>query len=359
MAPDLVNVTHRDKTFRFELLDECSISDHLRRTKTFYELEFLESLASLLDPSTIVLDVGAHIGNHTVFLAGTLGLQVKAYEPNPHAFKRLKRNVAMNALEDKVTCFPIALSDGTRDVMMAPTVPSDLGTMAVTEESDGGAIGVTTGVLDDIEIEPSRPVFVKLDVEGHEPAVIRGAQRFLRDYEPDLSVEIQSAERFDEILDLLGEQYLPRDVFNATPTVLFRPSSAVGDKSHQDHLTRYAISNAIDYRHSRKWYIAEKSRSEELSSLAQDRLSNIEAELADLKSELKSELEALRQRQERDVTVGLAAVNSDLEALRQRQDVTAKVVRSHDVKIARLRIDQQLKRFPKWLWSRLRSSSRD
>lgn len=192
---DIARVSRGGTQFQFALLDDCSVSDHLRQTEEFYELEFLEGLESLLQPSTLVLDVGAHIGNHTVFFAGVLGLRVLAYEPNPEAFTLLEQNVRMNGLEKLVTCFPAALSSRAGHVTMARTVADDAGTMAVAEDSDSSdVIRVETHRLDDLDLPDAPAVYLKLDVEGHETAVLRGGERFLTERRPDVSVEIQDVE---------------------------------------------------------------------------------------------------------------------------------------------------------------------
>lgn len=276
MVADTAHVSYRGTEYEFALLDECSVSDHLRQTKEFYELDFLEGLSSMLEPSTLVLDVGAHIGNHTVYFAGVLGFQVQAYEPNPEAFELLERNIHRNGLDDKVTCVPVALSSEDGQVSMTRAVEDDAGTMAVAEQTESGnAIRVRTQRLDDLELPDPSAVFIKLDVEGHEPEVIRGGKLFLEKHAPDISVEIQDLDALDEILELLGGDYVPRDVFNATPTVLLRPHNAPTPDERQEHLVRYAIRNALDYSRRRNWYVAEKKRAERLRGEAESLRSKV------------------------------------------------------------------------------------
>src|SRR5688572_21670039 len=63
------------------------------KTGQFYEADLLETLDEWIDVRHhYVIDVGANIGNHTLFFAAVMGARVIAIEPNPEALRYLKQN---------------------------------------------------------------------------------------------------------------------------------------------------------------------------------------------------------------------------------------------------------------------------
>lgn len=238
-------------TVRFSLLDECSVSAHIAQTQSFYELPFLERLGQMLPPDTQVVDVGAHLGNHTVFFAQVLGLRVLAFEPSPETFAALVENVELAGVQDLVTCVNAAVSDTTGVVSLHRGVGADKGTFSIVPV--GGHEGVSVDVncveLDDVLGDwaiASNPIFVKIDVEGHEPAVLRGAQGLLANEDVvGISVECSVPEEYDECQPLLSESFVPVDIMNPTPTVIFaRRSGAIDTGGGLDQAVRYGIRYA-------------------------------------------------------------------------------------------------------------------
>ena len=168
---------HHAQDIHFELLPECSVSRHLSSTGTFYELTFLEAIGRTMPSETVAFDVGAHIGNHTIYFAKVLGWTVFAFEPNPDAFEKLVANVERNGLADKVTCFQVALADVPGAVRMARTEPSDAGTVAVVtgDAPPGSHVEVEAATLDSyLHLAEAGPTLLKIDVEGYEAEVLRG-----------------------------------------------------------------------------------------------------------------------------------------------------------------------------------------
>jgi 23S rRNA G2069 N7-methylase RlmK/C1962 C5-methylase RlmI len=93
---------------RSHALSECE------RLGTFYELGMLEDMRGRLAPGDLVLDVGAHIGTHSVYLAALCACRVIAFEPHPEAFTALCENVRRNGLSALVEarCCAVGADDG-------------------------------------------------------------------------------------------------------------------------------------------------------------------------------------------------------------------------------------------------------
>jgi len=139
------------------------------------EMGFL--LKSLRAEDTFV-DVGANGGSYTILAAGCIGSSVLAFEPVSENLQTLKLNVDTNQLSDRVTIFPVALADyqglGTMVIPDSPTAYLEQGHEG---QSNGASIPVDT--LDSL-LKITAPTFIKIDVEGGEASVLRGAHQALQ-----------------------------------------------------------------------------------------------------------------------------------------------------------------------------------
>jgi FkbM family methyltransferase len=151
------------------------------RERGAYEPYETGLLLALIEPGSVVLDIGANIGYHTVQFAQAVGPggHVYAFEPDPDNLRVLRHNLRCNRLTN-VTVVPkaVAAASGTlrlyrstenlgdhrvydsgdrRDVIDIPAVAID--------DGFGGATGHTS--------------LIKLDIQGAEPMALRGMRRFI------------------------------------------------------------------------------------------------------------------------------------------------------------------------------------
>ncbi len=199
--------------------------DHLaaliRSTGRFYEPDVLMKAQEIHLPGTTIVDVGANIGNHTVFFAAILGAKVIAFEPYGPNYELLQLNIAANGLEGLVSTHCVALGeqDGSGTVRIGD--PGNLGTVGIHVGSDMGGGEIPVRSLDGMQLR--EPVgLVKIDVEGGEAAVLAGARQTIRRWRPDILVEADGADRFLAAARQLHELgYAPRGRYAWTPTYLF------------------------------------------------------------------------------------------------------------------------------------------
>jgi len=168
-----------------------------------YEREQTELFRRWIRPGATVLDVGAHVGYYTLLsarLAGPGG-RVIAFEPNPRNWDFLRRHVAINGL-DTVEVEQAAASSA------AGTARFDFGTGSGTGRlADGGALEVRTVRLDDFCRERSlRPTAIKIDVEGAELEVLRGAEEMVRTARPVIFRSTHGARVHGACLEWLRER---------------------------------------------------------------------------------------------------------------------------------------------------------
>jgi FkbM family methyltransferase len=143
----------------------------------------LSFLISMLRPGDDVYDVGANMGIHAVFLGQAVGARGHI-EPETHYCERRRANVALNGLSN-VRIVPLALGDRSYASELLPSVRG-FASPRLAEPSQAGICApgsqkvqvVERDRLVEIESLPL-PRLAKIDIEGHEYAVIRGLRRTL------------------------------------------------------------------------------------------------------------------------------------------------------------------------------------
>ncbi|MEJ2121416.1 MAG: FkbM family methyltransferase [Alphaproteobacteria bacterium] len=158
----------------------------------------------------VVVEVGANIGAHTLGLARHVGPggRVVAVEPQPVVFQTLCGNMAINSITN-VDCLNLALSDAPGHV----TVPivdyggqGNFGGISVHHAADVAAKApghkVEARRLDDVFDYP-RLKLLKIDVEGMEAAVLRGAKETIAKHRPILYVENDRTDKSKALIELL------------------------------------------------------------------------------------------------------------------------------------------------------------
>lgn len=147
-----------------------------------------EAIWRLLDAGETAVDVGANIGHMTSAMAIRVGPagSVAAFEPHPEVFGELNANVARwreDRRAGRIELHEIALSDreGAGRLNAGEAFTANRGSAALLSEGDDGfasAHEVPLARLDGIFTEDI--AVMKLDVEGHELEVLRGAEGLLR-----------------------------------------------------------------------------------------------------------------------------------------------------------------------------------
>ena len=148
---------------------------------------------TLLRPGDVVVDVGAHTGRHTLPMIRAVapGGQVFAFEPLPMARAQLERSIADRG--PGVTVFPYALADreGTDEFVVALDLPaySGLKTRIYDAPTRLERISVEVRTLDGVLAGQRSVRYVKIDAEGGELGILRGATSMLARQRPVVSFE--------------------------------------------------------------------------------------------------------------------------------------------------------------------------
>ncbi len=188
----------------------------------------IELLLQLCGPGSVVADIGANIGAVAIPLALHVGPRgtVLAFEPQRVVFQTLCANAALHSLTN-IDCIPFAVgaSAGTIDV---PEIRYDVDANFGGVALGNGGMRITMTTLD-AYADRGPFALVKIDVEGMELDVVRGAQRVLAQQRPLLYVENDRPDRSAALIDALRASGY--DLYWHRP-LLFNPQNYRGNANN-------------------------------------------------------------------------------------------------------------------------------
>jgi FkbM family methyltransferase len=204
-----------------------------------FELAELNFVAQYLKAGDKAMDIGANVGIFSVVMGTAVGNfgAVFAFEPVALNVSRLEKNLRKNTL-DNVSVFPVAL--GAMEGQMRLNMATDPAYPSLQEVQGGFASGAEVLVqvrsLDSVWAELGSPdiALVKIDVEGSEADVLRGASRFLSTCCPILLVEANSVKELDVLRDQLcglGYRHVRPDSFSPMNHLFIFPVTAGKNRS--------------------------------------------------------------------------------------------------------------------------------
>jgi FkbM family methyltransferase len=164
-----------------------------------YDRQLHQMLVNTCKPSMVCFDIGSNLGEvalHMAMLAGPEG-KVIGIDPNPNAFRRLQEHVVMNNLESVIECLPIAVSNKAGELQLSfPDEGADnqgLGSVVNTSQPGVSKVRtVRTQTIDDLvhQYALQRVDLIKMDTQGSEPLILEGAEYTIRQFAPDIILEI-------------------------------------------------------------------------------------------------------------------------------------------------------------------------
>ena len=149
----------------------------------------IKFLKYLINKNHNSLDIGAYKGVYTYFIS-KYSRMVYAFEPNPKSYKILKRTVDKN-----VKVLPYALSDkSSYNFLKIPKGKKGYSNQGgsirnVKLDKNYGKLKIETKKIDDLKLKNIG--FIKIDAEGVELKVLKGAKKLIKKYKPNLLIEIE------------------------------------------------------------------------------------------------------------------------------------------------------------------------
>jgi FkbM family methyltransferase len=166
------------------------ISDNMRYANTFFEINFLNFIKENFLNQNEILDIGANIGNHSLFFLKFLNCKkVHSFEPVKSNLSFLKKNV--DQYLDKSMIYDIALSDKEGYATLYNSQMSNDGGFSLHSYSNGASFIVEDNILvkklDSYNL--NNISMIKIDVENHENEVLDGARDTINRNKPIIFIE--------------------------------------------------------------------------------------------------------------------------------------------------------------------------
>lgn len=150
------------------------------------------NFVSHCSPSMLLFDVGAHFGVFSL-TAAHFGGRAVAVDPSPTATRMIAVQAALNGLADRIHIVGAAVSDRSGSLALLGSGVFSDGYFQVAKGRSKGELTERPAItLDSMTERFGVPTHVKIDVEGHEDAVLRGAQSLLAGHSPVLFLEVHN-----------------------------------------------------------------------------------------------------------------------------------------------------------------------
>ena len=156
----------------------------------FVEFNVLEDIDKHLNYDSVVLDIGANIGNHSIYWGKiTKVRKIYAFEPVLSTYHILEKNVELNNLSNKIKIFNIGLGDKTTYARINNFDPNNIGGTSLKEDKINGDMKIyALDDIDDIKNEVKIDL-IKIDVEGFEKHVLNGGRHTIMKHYPIVFIE--------------------------------------------------------------------------------------------------------------------------------------------------------------------------
>ena len=177
---------------KFYIDDRSDFIKEILAQGEVWEPAIEDALRRVGRPGSTMIDAGAHIGTHTVTMSKVAGPdgRVYAFEPQKKIYRELVHNLSLNG-SDNVVPLRFALGDHHAVIEMDPATETNEGATMIG--SDGDPVELRT--LDSFGF--LNVGLIKIDVEGFENSVLRGARQTIAEQKPVLLIEIQGGHSFD------------------------------------------------------------------------------------------------------------------------------------------------------------------
>lgn len=173
----------------------CDAQDFVQKHIYFFgewEPRLTRYLERIEAPEGLFLDIGANVGYYSLLAARRFS-RVIAFEPSPRAQRLLRANLARNGVTN-VEVHEVAVGDSAGECVLVESASNNIGATRVVGESPerGGPRVALRPLLDFLDAESLPKVrFVKLDIEGAEPPVVRHLLPALESMSPDLEIAVE------------------------------------------------------------------------------------------------------------------------------------------------------------------------
>lgn len=164
------------------------ISGSIKYHKNFYEVSFLSFLRTNFNNQKNIIDIGANIGNHSLFFAKYMNCnKVFSFEPFIQNIEIFKKN--LSNYKDKCTLFEKALSDNDGEMILYNTEENNFGGFSLHKQQKSFEVlkKINVEKLDNFNLKDI--TLIKIDVENHENEVLLGSKQTILNNKPIIVLE--------------------------------------------------------------------------------------------------------------------------------------------------------------------------
>jgi len=169
-----------------------------------YELDKRLAIEKGVHAGCVFYDIGTNVGYYSLMAArlSEPDGKVVAFEPLPRNIAFIQRHVALNRLEERIQVIAAAVSDHSGTAFFDPDISTSKGHIA-----DQGQLEVRLVCLDELvrSGEIPTPDVMKIDVEGAEAEVLRGAMHILQSRHPLLYLDTHQREAHEQTVSILAD----------------------------------------------------------------------------------------------------------------------------------------------------------
>jgi FkbM family methyltransferase len=186
----LVSLTHHNATFLLTISPSNGFIDEYIYLYGVYESFMLDVIKKYLKPGMTFIDIGANIGEHSMYAAALVGKEgsVYAFEPIPYIYEQLLTSSQANHFESIIHAKNVALGEHASEETLY--ISSNVGGSSLIREDETTETIKVTIVRGDDELLPlARIDMVKIDVEGYEYEVLSGMKETLANHHPVILIE--------------------------------------------------------------------------------------------------------------------------------------------------------------------------
>jgi FkbM family methyltransferase len=209
-----------------------------------HEFADMAFVLHFLRAGDLFADVGANIGSYTVLASGVVGCSTVAFEPDPAAAAALERNVKLNKIAERVELRISAV--GEQDSEARFSIGLDTQNHVVTS-ADATGRSVPMQTLDRA-LSGRIPILIKIDVEGYEAEVLRGARAVLaapdlkgvltENRSPSVVEMLKSAGMTEFAYDAFAHRLVPANEAPMANALFLRDPDHVANRVSQAHPVR-------------------------------------------------------------------------------------------------------------------------
>ena len=172
------------------IYDNEIVSNNMCEKNNFFEIEFLDYIYNNYNKQKEILDIGANIGNHSLFFAKFLDCEkVHSFEPFPSNITLLQKN--MSNFTNKSKIYEFALSNKEGSLPLYNSQEGNFGGFSLHNYSNAISFLVNPSInvftLDSLNL--SNISMIKIDVENHENEVLEGATQTILNNKPIIFIE--------------------------------------------------------------------------------------------------------------------------------------------------------------------------